>query len=134
MSDVTRRAETFWILAPQARDAGLMVQALDRGGFAAQVLDDREALFGRLDAELPCGLVLGEDSLQAADWPRLTAQLGRQPPWSDMPILVLAQNPELSLFRLLLGTRLNVVLLEKPVRLSVLLTAAESALRSRWRQ
>ena len=61
--------------------------------------------------------------------------MARQPPWSDLPVLVLtyqgADSPEVSDALAMLG---NVTLLERPVRVTALESAVRSALRARERQ
>ena len=65
----------------------------------------------------------------------LAAWLSRQPPWSDLPILILtrpgADSPESAEAWRTLG---NVTLLERPTRVTTLLSAAQTAIRARARQ
>ncbi len=65
----------------------------------------------------------------------LAAWLSRQPPWSDLPILILtrpgADSPESAEAWRTLG---NVTLLERPTRVTTLLSAAQTAIRARSRQ
>ena len=64
--------------------------------------------------------------------------LGRQAPWSDVPIVVLTGEGELSraIPRALeeLASHANVTLLERPVRVATIVTVLRSALRARRRQ
>jgi signal transduction histidine kinase len=80
------------------------------------------------------GLLIVEESIPGVA-PQLKCYLERQPPWSDLPILVLTKHGSDSLEAQraveLLG---NVTLLERPVRTMALVSAARSALRARDRQ
>ena len=64
-----------------------------------------------------------------------SAVFASQPPWSDLPVLVLtrpgADSAESSEAVRMLG---NVTLLERPVRVATLMTAVRTALRARERQ
>ncbi len=81
------------------------------------------------------GAVLIVEELIPGVAPQLRRYLDQQPPWSDLPILVLTQHGSESLEAQraveLLG---NVTLLERPVRTMALVSAARSALRGRERQ
>src|SRR5690348_9725121 len=62
-------------------------------------------------------------------------RLGRQPPWSDIPVLLLAHpGADSQPVRQTLRALGNVTLIERPVRVAALLTAVQTALRARQRQ
>jgi signal transduction histidine kinase/ActR/RegA family two-component response regulator len=66
---------------------------------------------------------------------RLAEIIGRQPPWSDLPILVLTRaGADSAVVARALQTLGNVTLLERPVRTTALASAVRSALRARERQ
>ncbi len=79
-------------------------------------------------------VMIGEEHLSGRSAP-LAAWLSRQPPWSDLPILILtrpgADSPESAEAWRTLG---NVTLLERPTRVTTLLSAAQTAIRARARQ
>jgi PAS domain S-box-containing protein len=83
-------------------------------------------------------LLLAEEALAPADRDRLFESLDRQPSWSDVPIVILTGEDELSgaLPRTLRGAaqKGNVTLLERPVRVTTLMTVIRSGLRARQRQ
>ena len=94
--------------------------------------------FDELIRELTAGagaILLPEEALSPAHTAALRAVLAAQPPWSDLPVLVLtrpgADSVESNEAAQQLG---NVTLLERPVRLATLLTAVRTALRARTRQ
>jgi signal transduction histidine kinase/ActR/RegA family two-component response regulator len=80
-------------------------------------------------------LMLREESLCPAVMAAVSAYLEGQPPWADLPILLLAKHGADSLESRRAIERLgNVTLLERPVRTMALISAAQSALRARERQ
>ncbi len=83
-------------------------------------------------------LLLAEEALAPAERERLFESLDRQPSWSDVPIVILTGEDELSgaLPRALRGVaeKGNVTLLERPVRVTTLTTVIRSGLRARQRQ
>jgi two-component system, sensor histidine kinase len=122
------------LLAPTARDAVLASELLS----TAQIAVTNCQTFDTLIAELGDGaaaLLLSEESVSSAHNRQLSSALARQPPWSDLPILVLtragADSAELGDAVRTLG---NVTLLERPVRVGTLLSAIRTALRARDRQ
>jgi signal transduction histidine kinase len=81
--------------------------------------------------------VIAEEALPPAAVQRLVMTLDAQPPWSDIPLIVLAggEFTTSSLRPLnLLGPLRNVMVLERPVRRLILLRSVEVALRARRRQ
>jgi signal transduction histidine kinase/ActR/RegA family two-component response regulator len=129
--------ERVLILAPRGRNAPLIAGVLQRTGFVTAVCLDVE----RLCEEMlqPAGaVVLAEEALNAAGLDLLLAAIGRQAPWSEIPLLVLTGGGRTtrSSFHLakVLNPRGNVTLMERPVRILTLTTAIRAALRARRRQ
>jgi signal transduction histidine kinase len=83
-------------------------------------------------------VVIAEEALDPQSRIKLFESLNRQPSWSDVPIVLLTGEGELSnaLPRALSGVTIkgNVTLLERPVRLATLTTVIRSAQRARQRQ
>jgi signal transduction histidine kinase/ActR/RegA family two-component response regulator len=81
-------------------------------------------------------LLLTEEALAPEAGSRLTHVLNEQPPWSDMPIIILTGAPDELKSRTFatLGRRTNVTLVDRPVRIKSLVSAAQAALRARERQ
>src|SRR5262249_28308951 len=83
--------------------------------------------------------LLAEESLQPPVMQRLVERCGRQPPWSDFPLLIFlggggeSAGTALRMLDMLepLG---NVTILERPVRLMTLIGALRAALHARRRQ
>ena len=122
------------IMAPTARDGGITTDLLNGAGIETATFTTLEELVTALNDGAAAALV-AEEHLAAAHKGPLSAWLTRQPPWSDLPILILtrpgADSPESAEAWRTLG---NVTLLERPTRVTTLLSAAQTAIRARSRQ
>ena len=125
------------LLTPTGRDAVLIAGAFERFGIEAQACTDSEALSSEIAAGVD-SVVIAEEAIS----PKVIAEVGKalrdQPPWSDLPIIVLSANGESArhleprLERLApLG---NVTVVERPVHPATLLSVVNAALRARERQ
>ena len=80
-------------------------------------------------------VLLTDDALFSDDVRPLVEALENQPPWSDLPIILLSatgENSPMAAWTIeWLG---NVAVLERPVRLNTLVSALRSAIRDRRRQ
>jgi PAS domain S-box-containing protein len=123
------------ILAPTGRDAPMARDVLAEEGIRGVVCADV--------AELADGIVDGAGAVVVAEEALLSElhvqhlgeRVARQPPWSDLPILLLTHpGADSSTVRMAVRQLGNVTLLERPVRVASLRTAAQSALRARHRQ
>ena len=123
--------------APTGRDGSLAVAVLERWGLTTRLCADIESLCGAVSDDVGA-LLVAEEALTRDTRERLLDALARQPSWSDIPLIVLTGEGELS--RSItegigaVMTRGNTVLLERPVRIATLVTAVRSALRARLRQ
>lgn len=80
-------------------------------------------------------LLLPEESLVNRQADLLHEWLDHQPPWSDLPILVMSRpGADSSSVTLAMNLFHNVTVLERPMRVSALVSAVKSALRARQRQ
>jgi signal transduction histidine kinase len=78
---------------------------------------------------------MSEEALDPQGAHRLQQLLQAQPPWSDLPIMLLiGRRADSGAIGAAARTIGNVTLLERPMRVAALLSAAESALRARRRQ
>jgi signal transduction histidine kinase len=136
-ADTTSTNPRIAILAPTGRDAAVAEMVLQRVGFVIHVCPDMAALVATSDDDLGV-LVIAEEALFGAAGATLLDALERQPPWSDVPVVILTGEAELagSLSPTLhtVASRANVTLLERPVRVATLVTTLRSALRARQRQ
>ena len=130
--------ERILILAPIGRDSEVLRLVLGRAGLAVQVCDSIDAVVAELQAPTGTGtLVLSEEALSAGA-ERLALWVARQPPWCDLPIIVLrsdlAQFDDITSAAQAFAQLGNVSLLERPLRAETLISAVRSALRARRRQ
>ncbi|MDT9597598.1 hybrid sensor histidine kinase/response regulator [Sphingosinicella rhizophila] len=130
-------SERALILTPLGRDAAVATSMLAEIGVASHVC----ASVDELTTELERGAgfaVITEEALRTANVTGLSAWLGRQPEWSDMPFILLTsrgggleRNPTAARYLELLG---NVTFLERPFHPTTLVSIARSSLRARRRQ
>jgi two-component system CheB/CheR fusion protein len=123
----------FLILAPVGRDAALIQEALSSAGIGSDVCKDVDSVCSA--AQQAAGVMLAEEAVSPNGLARLAQLVEHQPAWSDLPILLLsgpgAHSPTAHRALHALG---NVTLLERPIRVAALVSAARSARRARERQ
>ena len=127
------------VLAPVGRDAAEIARVLGGIGLRARAIPGVAALCHELrvqgGAEV-AALIIAEEAL-ATGTATIAACLAEQPPWSDLPIVVLTasgqrRGPE-ERWRLFEGLG-NVTLLSRPLHAETLHSAARAARRARARQ
>lgn len=123
------------ILAPTGRDAQLTRSILAEVGIRSLPCDSL-AMLCREMADGAGALLLSEEAVMSeSDMLFLGERLGRQPPWSDLPVLLIARTgADTAAVRKAIRALGNVTLLERPVRVASLVSAAQTALRARNRQ
>ncbi|GAC1417825.1 MAG: hypothetical protein PVSMB1_07630 [Gemmatimonadaceae bacterium] len=113
-------------------------KVLERSGLDPRVCADMADVCELIAKEEIGVLLLAEEALAPQARDKLFASLDSQPSWSDVPIVILTGEDELSgaLPRTLSGVaqKGNVTLLERPVRVATLTTVIRSGLRARQRQ
>ena len=123
------------ILAPTGRDAQLTRSVLAESGIRSTACRDLTHLLQEMSLGAGAILISEEAIANETQLYYLGDRLSRQPPWSDLPILMLAHpgadSPQVRQTVRALG---NVTLLERPVRVAALMTAVQTALRARSRQ
>ena len=136
MTGAESQGGTVLILAPTGRDAGTASDLLQRAGIRSRVCVDFAAFTAGLDDAATVFVaeegLIGQPLEVLADWVR------RQPPWSDLPFVMLTsrrEHPRVAAWRQQQVERLgNVALLERPVQPITLVSVLQSALRARRRQ
>lgn len=123
------------VLAPTTGDAALSRSLLAEARFEARVYTD-VGDFCRAYDDGVGALLLTEDLMaKGSELTCLLELLHAQPTWSDVPILMLtdrgADSPAALSAMELLG---NVIVLERPVRITTLVSALRTALKARRRQ
>jgi signal transduction histidine kinase len=122
------------LLTPTAKDAALTASVLEEARM--ECVSCSSIAHVRRELEVGAGVVLlpEEAVLPERDEP-LVEWLRGQPPWSDLPVLVLARpgadSAAVAQAMDLLG---NVTVLERPMRVAALVSAVRTALRARQRQ
>lgn len=120
--------------AATSRDAQTTREVLARAGIASRACDDMATLVREIDAGAGA-LILAEEAMGPAALQTLAAALQAQPPWSDLPLLLLARHgAESATVRELMEQLPNVTVIERPVRVAALVSALRSMLRARKRQ
>lgn len=122
---------------PNARDAALVRGALEEAGLRVQVCPGIEAMGQALEKGAGAALI-AQEALTPPVLEQLARLLSQQPPWSDLPLIVLTGSGRSDdaaaevLHRLeRLG---NATFLERPLRKATLVRSAQVALRTRRRQ
>jgi signal transduction histidine kinase/ActR/RegA family two-component response regulator len=122
------------VLAPFGRDAGVICSMLGELGVDAREQSDLPELVGGLGGA--AAAVIAEEALVHEHRGALAEWIGRQPPWSDFPFVLLTlrvgqTGAGLAELIDLLG---NVTVLERPLAATSLNSAVRSAVRGRARQ
>lgn len=129
--------ENILILAPTGKDGALTSRFLSDAGFAAEICGSVAELCGKISETAGIALLAGE-ALEYEGVAALKEELRRQPPWSDIPLIVLTSgggaNPANAAMLDELAEIGNVTLIERPVRLMTLVSSVKSALRARRKQ
>jgi PAS domain S-box-containing protein len=129
---------TVAILTPTGQDGKVAERVLARADFEPRVCTNMADVCELIGKEEIGVLLLAEEALVPEERDKLFESLDRQPSWSDVPIVILTGEDELSgaLPRGLssVARKGNVTLLERPVRVATLTTVIQSALRARQRQ
>lgn len=120
------------VFASFGNDAGTLARVIERTGARARVCERAEDIGGALQDET-AAILATEESLQVAAAP-IRACLDAQPPWSDVPVIVLSGS------RGRTGTAArwqffrqfgNVTVLDRPISAEALALALEAACRAR---
>jgi signal transduction histidine kinase/CheY-like chemotaxis protein len=128
-----RTERRLLILSPFGRDGELLRESMRRFGVACDLCADLAEL--RKELELGAAAILLAEEALAKGAEGLAEAIDRQPPWSDLPVLLLTRRgADSAAVALAIGRLGNVTLLERPVRVGALGSAVRSALRGRERQ
>ncbi|HJT17426.1 MAG TPA: ATP-binding protein [Thermoanaerobaculia bacterium] len=136
MSD-SRACERVLILAPVGRDAELMCTYLERAGMQCDICADVDAMCSAIGEGAGALLLTDEALAHQRETRALAARLREQPPWSELPVIILTGLPTFEAKTRTfgdLGHRTNITLIDRPVRIASLVSAAQSSLRARRRQ
>lgn len=125
------------VLAPTGRDATLLAGTLSSADMQPAICSGIDELLGHLEEGAAAGLI-AQEALSRESLGKIMLWLGTQPPWSDMPFVVMTSGGsptrETSTQARELEVLGNVTLLERPVRPDTVLSSVRAALRARNRQ
>lgn len=125
------------VIAPTGRDAELIVALLRSNNIASQSSSDLDAVL-REAASHPIGpLMVAEECLTSFFTQQISQLLYNQPPWSDLPLLILTGGGKETVDSRRKSREYRLgspVLLERPIRTETLLSSVRAALRARQRQ
>jgi PAS domain S-box-containing protein len=122
------------VLAPTRRDREVTLELLQRANISSVSCEGARSLVTEIEAGV--GAILMTDA--AFSDPHialLLAALSAQPPWSEVPIILLCRTgpPSLVAARVVDSLR-NVTILERPTSSRTLISSVQAALRARARQ
>jgi len=125
------------IFAPIGRDGPASTELLRSAGLDAIYCRSLPELLHEMNAGV--GVVfLAEEGLAGKDTAPLAQWIGGQPPWSDLPFVLLTSHREqpavVAWRRQIVDMLRNVSLLERPVQPITLTSTIQSAMRARHRQ
>ena len=122
------------VLAPTRRDREATLELLQRAKLSCTACNG--ASEARAEVARSVGAILMTDAaFSDPDFDQLLASLALQPPWSDVPVILLCQagSAPPSAHRIMEMMR-NVTLLERPTSSRTLLSSVQAAIRARARQ
>ena len=122
------------VLAPTGRDAPMARHVLEGSGIEVRICANASALAVEL-GQGAGALLVAEEALSNGGQQPLLEALSAQPSWSDLPLVLLTlSGADSATAGHVLAAYGNVTLLERPVRVSALISTVRAALRSRSRQ
>jgi signal transduction histidine kinase len=125
------------VVAPVGRDASLICDLLARQGFACESCSNVRELAGKI-GERTGALLITDEALGGNVIGHLLEVLNMQPPWSDVPLILLTGSDNATRTKKLIdqnwARRRNVIVVDRPVRRVALTTAIRAALQDRTHQ
>ena len=118
------------LLAPTSKDAELTQVFLSNAGYSSHICAGCRELYEELKQGAGA-LLISERALREPAFGACEALINKQPKWSELPILLVTVQGTPSRARPKLP---NLLLVEKPVGISSLLSLVQTALRARERQ
>lgn len=131
-----QKNERVIIIAPVGQDAAAMAALLDAQDFETQICDGLDESFRQI-TDRAGALLLTEEALESPQGSLFLDALKAQPPWSELPLIILTSGGEsrrAGLLDLAAAAAGSVTLLERPISTLTLTRSVQVALRSRRRQ
>ena len=122
------------VAAPTRRDGQVTCALLDQAGVFCETIDTLEQLAVEISGGIGA-LVLTDVALAAPGITAVLDALAAQPPWSDVPVILLAPDRRHSpAVERVLSVLTNVTVIDRPVSARSMVSAVLAALRARRRQ
>src|SRR4030095_16648312 len=131
-----QKNERVIIIAPVGQDAVAIASLLDAQGFETQICNGSDE-YSRRITDRAGALLLTEEALESPQGSLLLDALKAQPPWSELPLIILTSGGEsrrAGLLNLAAAAAGSVTLLERPISTLTLTRSVQVALHSRRRQ
>jgi signal transduction histidine kinase len=136
VSRMHNKDERVIIIAPVGQDAEAMAGLLDAQGFETQICNGSDE-YSQQITDRAGALLLTEEALESPQGSLLLDAVKAQPPWSELPLIILTSGGEsrrAGLLNLAAAAAGSVTLLERPISTLTLTRSVQVALRSRRRQ
>jgi len=130
--------ERILLIAPSGNDAANAREVILDAGLEPTVCGGVTEVCSGFEVDGAGAILIAGEALSLEGIASLKAVISNQPPWSDIPLLLLSragQTTKASIQMLALFSPWgNVTLLEKPLSPATLVSSLQVALRARWRQ
>ncbi len=135
MDNVTERWQSVVVLAPTDRDARTTCEIMGAAGIDVIACAGIRDLARAIEDEVGAVLLTDESLKQDGSLATIARTLQHQPPWSDLPVVLLASGGASSSVSMqALESLGNVLILDRPVHVPTLCSAIRTVLRGRQRQ
>ena len=125
------------VVAPVGRDASLICDLVTRQGLGCESFNNVPELAGKI-GESTGVLLITDEALRRGGIGPLLDVLNMQPPWSDVPLILLTNSDNATRTKKLIdqnwARRRNVIVVDRPVRRVALASAVRAALQDRTHQ
>ncbi len=122
------------IFPPSRRDGEATRGVLRRAGLSCAVCHGAAEVAHEIDAGAGA-LIMTDAALALPSFQTILTCLSQQPPWSDLPVVLLCQSePETPAVSGILKALTNVTVLDRPTSARTLVSTVQAALRGRLRQ
>ena len=137
MAALSESANPVVVVAPIGADAKNIQAVLREAGIPSAIARDASEA-GNWVGSGAGALLMTEESVSPRANPELADAFERQPPWSDIPLIIVATTASIprwaSLPKAVFGTRSNITLVARPLQASTLVAATKNVLQARQRQ
>jgi signal transduction histidine kinase len=137
MNDKSAYPLCILVLTPTGNDALNATSVLKEAGLEAEICASLVEVCHKI-SEGAGALLIAEEAFTPGATESLMRLLAAQPPWSDLPLVLITAGENMTLSGLsnlkIVGEAGNVTLVERPLRPSTLVSSLQVALRARRRQ